>query len=108
MDTIIDSIGLVSSILIAVMFVPQIEIGDVGSLDIGIIVHFYSLLEVFRFYMILKFSSNLNFSSIRTIYDFDGNVFFVTFEKPVLPLLLIFHCEEKTFIVILTTTVSSA
>src|SRR6056300_1260029 len=71
----------------------HVKICDVRAFYTGIVVHLDSLLKIFWFNLIFIFVHNLHTSRIRTINNFQWNIFFVTLDKSFVPLLLIFHRE---------------
>ena len=71
----------------------QIEIGNIGSLNIRIVVHFDCLFKIFGFHMFLKLPRDLYVSRVWTIDDFCWYIFIMTFEESFLSFLLVFDCQ---------------
>jgi len=80
----------------------HVEVGDVRSLDVRVVVHLYRLFKIVWLYNVLILPSDFNDSGVWTVNGFDWYFFLVTFVETLLPLLLVFHCEKEALVIVVT------
>jgi hypothetical protein len=80
----------------------HVKVGDVRSLDVRVVVHLYRLFKIIWLHNVLIFPSDLNDSGVWTIDGFDWDFFLVTFIETFLSLRLVFQCEKKALVVVVT------